>query len=137
MTDTMISSKTRTYVPGTPSWVDLGSPDLAASTRFYTQLFRWQAEDQGEQTGHYTLFKQDGQAVAAVGPLMSPGQPTAWTTYISTASAEETAKKVTQAGGTVMAPPMQVMDQGTMAVFVDPTGAAFAVWQPDTFAGAE
>jgi predicted enzyme related to lactoylglutathione lyase len=68
---------------------------------------------------------------------MSPGQPTAWTTYISTSNAEETAKKVTAAGGQVVSPPMQVMDQGSMAVFADPTGAAFAVWQPDKMKGAE
>ncbi len=44
---------------------------------------------------------QDGKIVAATTPLMSPQQPTAWTTYISTANAEETAKKVTEAGGQV------------------------------------
>jgi predicted enzyme related to lactoylglutathione lyase len=138
VTDSTTATQSKpTYAPGTPLWVDLGTPDLAASTRFYTELFGWQAEDMGEQMGHYTMMRVDGKSVAAVTPLMSPQQPTAWTTYISTTSAEETAKKVTEAGGQVVAPPMQVMDQGTMAVFVDPTGAAFAVWQPDTFAGAE
>jgi uncharacterized protein len=137
MTDTMTQTTTPTYAPGTPIWIDLGTPDLAASTRFYTQLFGWQAEDTGEQTGHYTMLRQDGKAVAAIGPLMSPGQPTAWTTYISTPNAEETAKKVTEAGGQVLSAPMQVMDEGTMGVFADPTGAAFAVWQPAKMKGAE
>jgi uncharacterized protein len=125
-----------TYAPGTPSWVDLGTPDLPASIRFYSELFGWQAEDMGEQMGHYNMMSQDGQPVAAIAPLMSPQQPTAWSTYISTTNAEETAKKVTEAGGTVIAPPMQVSDSGTMAVFMDPTGGAFGVWQPDTFTGA-
>jgi hypothetical protein len=31
---------------------------------------------------------------------------------------------------------MAVMDLGTMAVFADPGGAVFGVWQPGTFAGA-
>src|SRR5579862_111552 len=108
-----------TYAPGTPLWVDLGSPDVAASARFFSDLFGWQAQDLGEQMGHYTMFSQDGKSVAAATPLMSPQQPTAWTTYISTTSAEETAKKVTAAGGTVLSAPMAVMDQGTMAVFAD------------------
>ena len=68
---------------------------------------------------------------------MSPGQPTAWTTYILTPNAEETAKKVTDAGGQVLSPPMQVMEEGSMAVFADPTGGAFAVWQPARMKGAE
>ncbi len=138
MTDSKTATETKpTYAPGTPLWVDLGSPDLPATTRFYTELFGWQAEDMGEAMGHYTMFRQDGQSVAAAAPLMSPQQPTAWSTYISTTNAEDTAKKVTEAGGQVIAPPMQVMEEGTMAVFMDPTGAAFGVWQPNRMTGAE
>jgi uncharacterized protein len=126
-----------TYAPGTPLWIDLGSPDLAGSARFYSELFGWQAEDMGEQMGHYTMFRQDGKSVAAVAPLMSPQQPTAWSTYISTTNAEETAKKVTDAGGQVVSPPMQIMEEGTMAVCIDPTGAAFGLWQPNRMTGAD
>jgi len=118
-------------------WVDLGTPDVGASSRFYGELFGWQAQDLGEQMGHYTMFSQDGKSVAAAAPLMSPQQPTAWTTYISTSNAEETARKVTAAGGTVIAAPMAVMDQGTMAVFADSGGGAFAIWQPAAMTGAQ
>jgi predicted enzyme related to lactoylglutathione lyase len=110
---------------------------LPGSARFYSELFGWQAEDQGEQMGHYTMFRQDGKSVAAVAPLMSPQQPTAWSTYISTTNAEETAKKVTDAGGQVVSPPMQIMEEGTMAVCIDPTGAAFGLWQPNRMTGAD
>ncbi|MCA1647245.1 MAG: VOC family protein, partial [Chloroflexi bacterium] len=137
MTDTMTDAKTPTYAPGTPLWTDLGSPDVKASSRFYSQLFGWQAEDMGETMGHYTMFRQDGKLVAAAGPHMSPDQPTAWTSYISSPNAEETARKVTEAGGKVLSAPMQVMEEGTMAVFQDPTGGAFAVWQAARMKGAE
>jgi predicted enzyme related to lactoylglutathione lyase len=63
--------------------------------------------------------------------------PSVWSTYIATADAAETAKKVSEAGGTVMLAPFQVMEQGTMAVFADPTGAVFCIWQPDAHKGAE
>ena len=43
---------------------------------------------------------------------------------------------MTAAGGGVLAPPMDVMDLGKMAIFTDTTGAAFGVWQPGTFIGA-
>ena len=36
-----------------------------------------------------------------------------------------------------MVEPMDVMDIGRMAVFADPTGAVFGVWQPKAFAGAD
>jgi predicted enzyme related to lactoylglutathione lyase len=120
-------------------WVDHTTKDVSGSTRFYSQLFGWQAEDMGEQFGHYTIFRSNGKTVGATTPPMDPSQsmPSVWSTYIATSNAEETAKKVTEAGGTVMLPPLQVSDQGTMAVFADPTGAVFCVWQPDVMKGAE
>lgn len=132
-----MTSGTPSHPAGTPIWVDLGSPDPEASARFYGQLFGWQSQDLGEEAGHYHMFTQGGKQVAAVGGLMSPGQPTAWSTYMSTPNAEETARKVTDAGGKVLAPPFQVMDQGSMAVFADPTGAVFSVWQPAKMQGAD
>lgn len=58
-------------------------------------------------------------------------------TYVSTEDAAATAAKVEAAGGTVLAPPMPVLSEGTMAIFSDPSGAAFGVWQPARFTGAD
>jgi predicted enzyme related to lactoylglutathione lyase len=136
MTQPAASSSATAYAPGTPIWVDLGSPDVAASARFYEQLFGWRYEDMGEEAGHYHMFFQDGAMVAAAGPLQSPQQPPAWTTYILTDNAEAVAKKVTDNGGQVLMAPFAVMDQGTMGIFMDPAGGAFAVWQADKMPGA-
>jgi predicted enzyme related to lactoylglutathione lyase len=118
-------------------WVDHTSPDVQASVRFYGGLFGWQSQDLGEEAGHYTMFSSNGKVVAATTPPMSPGSPPAWSTYISTADINETAKRVDAAGGTTLVAPMQVMDQGSMGVFADPTGAVFAVWQPAAMKGAQ
>jgi predicted enzyme related to lactoylglutathione lyase len=91
----------------------------------------------GEEAGHYTMFRYNGKMVAATTPPMNPGTPSVWSTYIATSNAEETAKKVADAGGQVMVAPFQVMDAGSMGVFVDPTGAVFCVWQPGNHKGAE
>jgi uncharacterized protein len=128
---------TRTsYEPGTPSWVDLASPDLAASATFYAKLFGWEAHDQGPEAGHYHMFEKNGLPVAGAGPIMMEGQPPAWTTYISVTDADATIAKVKAAGGTVFVEPMDVLDVGRMAVFADPTGAAAAVWKPRQHIGA-
>src|SRR4029079_9020157 len=50
--------------------------------------------------------------------------------------AAATAAAVREAGGSVIVKPMAVMDLGAMAVFADPDGAGFGIWQPGTFAGA-
>jgi uncharacterized protein len=127
------------FAPGTPSWVDLSSPDVDASAAFYRELMGWTASEAGpaEQTGGYRIFEQHGQSVAGLMGQMQEGQPTAWATYISVADADETAQKVKAAGGSVIVEPMDVMEIGRMAVFADPTGAAFGVWQPKTFKGAD
>jgi predicted enzyme related to lactoylglutathione lyase len=132
-----VTNGTPRYAPGTPIWVDHTSGDLSASVRFYSELFGWQPQDMGEEAGHYTMFSSNGKVVAATTPPMSPGTPPAWTTYISTANVEETARRIDGSGGKTLVAPMEVMGQGSMGVFMDATGAAFAVWQPGAMQGAE
>ena len=125
------------YAPGTPSWVDLSSPDLEASARFYRELFGWtaQASEDPEARG-YTMLQQGGKNVAGMGPAQ-PGQPPAWTSYVTVEDADAAAKRVEAAGGSVLLPPMDVMDVGRMAIFADPAGAVIAVWQPRSHKGAD
>jgi predicted enzyme related to lactoylglutathione lyase len=127
------------YAPGTPSWVDLASPDPDASARFYGGLFGWDATEPGpiEETGGYRMFERDGRNVAGLGPTQGEGQPAMWTTYVSTDDAEGVAAKVREAGGQVMMEPFDVLGAGRMAVFVDPAGAFISVWQPQTHHGAD
>jgi predicted enzyme related to lactoylglutathione lyase len=131
-------SERTSYEPGTPSWVDHGSPDLGASIEFYGALFGWDVpeSERSEQTGGYRQAMKGGKPVSGMMPLMEEGQPPAWTTYISVDDAGATAAKVTEAGGAVIAEPMEVLDLGTMAIFADPAGAVFGIWQPKAFLGA-
>jgi len=132
-------SERTSYEPGIPCWVDLGSPDLDASVEFYSALFGWEVPESEnvEQTGGYRRATKNGRDVAGMMPLMQEGQPPAWSNYISVEDADATVAKVKEAGGTVMAEPMDVMDLGRMAIFADPTGAVLGIWQPGTFIGAE
>jgi uncharacterized protein len=127
------------YAPGTPSWVDLGSPDVEASARFYGELLGWEAVEAGppEATGGYQMFLMGGKQVAGLGPLQQEGQPPAWTTYLATAGAEDTAHKATAAGGRVFVGPFEVLDSGRMAIIADPTGAVFGVWEAGSHHGAQ
>ncbi len=125
------------YEPGTPSWVDHATKDLSSSSAFYADLFGWEAEDQGEDMGHYTINRKAGSSVAGDMATMSPEQPCVWTTYVTVVDADATVELAKQAGGTVFVETMDVSDIGRMAVFADTTGAAIGVWQPKSFIGAE
>jgi uncharacterized protein len=133
-------SERASYAPGTPCWVELsGTPDVEASEGFYRALFGWEMPEQpnSAQLGGYRRAKLRGRDVAGVSPRMQPGQPTVWATYVSVADAAATVSKVEAAGGEKITDPIDVMGMGTMCVFTDPAGAAFGIWQPGTFAGAE
>jgi predicted enzyme related to lactoylglutathione lyase len=126
------------YAPGTPAWVDLGTPDPAAAKTFYESLFGWELQDMGPDAGGYMIATLRGKQVAGVGPQMGPpGAPPWWTTYVYIEDADTTAKSIEAAGGKVMMPPFDVMDAGRMAVFTDPEGAVCAIWQPNQHRGAQ
>ena len=125
------------YEPGTPCWVDLATTDIAQTTGFYGSLLGWVCEDAGEEAGHYHVATVNGKQVAGIGPQMMEGQPCVWTTYVSVEDTDKSAEVAAGAGATVLAPPMDVMTLGRMAVLMDPTGAAISLWQPKDMPGSE
>ncbi len=125
------------YQPGEPIWVDLVTSDLDATIAFYGSLFGWTCERGPAEFGGYSNFSKDGKKVAGVMPQMEAGMPLVWTTYVATDDADKTTALVTEAGGAVFAPPMDVGDLGRMAVFGAPDGAAFGVWQAGAHLGSE
>lgn len=130
-------AEVKTAVAQKPVWVDLSSSDAAASREYYGKLFGWKIEvNPDPQYGGYALAKIGDKDVAGIGPKQSPEGPSAWTVYIGSADAADTAKKVEAAGGNVVVPPMAVGDQGSMAIVQDPSGAFLGVWQAKNMAGA-
>jgi predicted enzyme related to lactoylglutathione lyase len=128
------------YPPGVPCWVDTSQPDPEAAARFYGGLFGWEFEDRmpADAPGNYLVAKLHGRDVAAVGSQMEGSPPTpVWNTYIAVDSADDTAAKITKAGGSTLAEPFDVLDAGRMGVFSDPSGAVFSVWQAKQHNGAQ
>ena len=127
------------YIPGVPCWIDTTRPDPEAAVNFYSGLFGWEFEDvmPPESKGKYWIARLRGGDVAAVGSIPPGAPPTAmWNTYVWVESADQTASKVLEAGGTTLREPFDVMDFGRMAMFADREGAAFCVWQAREHKGA-
>ena len=119
-----------------PAWVDLSSSDAEGSRAFYSKLFGWNVDvNPDPQYGGYGLARLGGNDVAGIGPAQSPDAPTAWNVYIGTDDVDELARRVADVGGTVVAPPFDVGDQGRMAVFRDPSGAFISAWQGTRMGG--
>ncbi len=131
------------YAPGTPSWTDLASPDIAASQQFYGSLFGWEFSeaDTGDPGNPYVMVRQGGKDVAGMMKLspemQAGGMPPVWSTYVTVKDVEAATAKATELGGAVLSGPMDVMDAGRMSVIADPTGAVFCVWQAKGTIGAQ
>ena len=125
------------HAPGTFCWTQLGTNDEAGARKFYSGLFGWKDEPTTAAGKPLTLLKKGDKAVGAVVP-QAPGQgSSAWTPFVAVTSVDQTAERVRQAGGELLMGPMDVNPNGRFAVFQDPTGAVFAVWQAGTQPGAE
>jgi uncharacterized protein len=127
------------YIPGVPSWVDTSQPDPEAAAQFYSGLFGWEIENvmPADSPGVYLMARLRGRDVAAIGSIPEGAPPIAtWNTYVWVDSADETAARVRDAGGSVLMDPFDVMDAGRMGVFADPEGAVFCVWQANRHKGA-
>ena len=131
----MVTRDTR-WPAGTPCWVDVSVDDVPTAIAFYQGLFGWDIQPGGPEVGGYSIAHRDGRIVAAVTPKMgSPDQPSAWTTYLATDDADATAAKIRGAGGQLLAEPMDVMEEGRMAIAMDTDGAVFGLWQGEHTTG--
>jgi predicted enzyme related to lactoylglutathione lyase len=124
------------HAPGTPSWVDLATTDAEAAKAFYTALFGWEGDNQGQGSGYYTMLRKDGRDVAALFPAGPEGGPPHWNTYVTVADVDRAVERTEPAGGSVVVPPFDVMDLGRMAIISDPTGAVIALWESRGHIGA-
>ncbi|MFA1540846.1 VOC family protein [Actinomadura monticuli] len=122
------------HVLGTPFWVEIASPDVDASRRFYGELFGWYAYTLtiGEYGDYvvFTLRDINGPGVGSMQRLADDTQAPSWSCYFYTADLEATLDDVRSAGGDTLMDPVNVAQMGNAALCSDTQGAEFALWEP-------
>jgi predicted enzyme related to lactoylglutathione lyase len=124
-------------------WADLQAKDVAGAKEFYGRTLGWEFRTETDDEGRviYETALASGVKVAGLGELQADakasGMPSMWTCYVTVADADATCELATRLGGQVMMPAMDIMDEGRMAIIVDPTGAAFGIWQNGNHTGAD
>ncbi|MFE7126683.1 VOC family protein [Streptomyces sp. NPDC057617] len=116
---------------GTPTWIELDVPvaETERAKEFYGALFGWEFAVGAPGAGQYTVCLLRGHAVAGLRPVTTGPALGHWRVYIATDDCDSTAKRVLDAGGTLIESPAEVGDRGRAALAVDPVGAEFGLWQ--------
>jgi predicted enzyme related to lactoylglutathione lyase len=70
-----MSVVTENQPDGTPTWIDLGVPDLDRALDFYGAVFGWEFDIGPAEYGRYTTAYVKGGRVAALAPSSDPSRP--------------------------------------------------------------
>jgi predicted enzyme related to lactoylglutathione lyase len=124
--------------PGCLTWNELATNDVAAAQPFYEQVFGWKIEPVDTGGGPpYWMIGHEGGAAGRNGGIreLAPeqaeaGVPPHWLPYFTVESTDAAVEKVGSSGGQAMFGPID-LPAGRIAVFTDPQGAAFAVFEGD------
>src|SRR3954447_11273997 len=111
------------YAQGTPSWVELVTPDQRAAAEFYGDLFGWQMVESTLPDGRtYIMASLQGDAVAGISAQLPElaGHPGFWNVYLAADAVDDVAARVAPAGGEVEAAPFDFFDLGRTARIKDP-----------------
>ncbi len=81
----------------------------------------------------YAMLTRDGRRRAGVNFLPWEEVQSNWLPYVKVDDAEATAARVEELGGRVLLPPLPEIRNGSVALVMDPSGAAFAIqeWPVD------
>ncbi|MFC8393231.1 VOC family protein [Streptomyces sp. NPDC057238] len=128
---------TTRFVDGAPDWIDVGTSDMEGAARFYGGLFGWEFASAGPDAGGYGFFRLADRIVAGGMQTTSGQGAPAWTVYFQSPDADATTQAAQEARGSAPVPPMDVPQQGRMAILADQAGTPFGIWEPSLRKGIE
>jgi predicted enzyme related to lactoylglutathione lyase len=107
--------------------IELGTKDLEKSKKFYAGLFDWKLEEIPGMD--YTIINVGEGTGGGMMQQPDPAIPDQWLPYILVDDVSASAQKAQSLGATVVKEVTEVPEMGWFSVMVDPTGAAFGLWQ--------
>ena len=118
---------------GTLAWNELLTPNPAAVTQFYADVFGWSANTMEMPGMEYTVFSVDGGSENGIAGAMSPPMemPSVWIVYFNVDDVAATVARARELGATVIMEPTPTPGVGTLAALADPQGAMFSLMTPE------
>jgi predicted enzyme related to lactoylglutathione lyase len=110
--------------------VELNTTDLPKAKEFYGKLFDWKLEDTPMPDGVYTMIKPGSGTGGGMMKHPMPGAPSMWLAYVQVDDVKASTQKARSLGANVIVEPQEIPNVGWFSIFMDPTGAALALFQP-------
>jgi len=111
-------------------WTELWSKDPAAAAPFYKSLAGYEQRSvplPRDSSRVYTVFARDGKPRAGLIQHPFPDRRTSWLSYVRVDDVAGVAAKARSLGAQFALEPRPDVRDGSVAVIVDPTGAAFTI----------
>jgi predicted enzyme related to lactoylglutathione lyase len=119
-------------------WNELATTDLDAAQTFYKTLLGWELKEstatascEGAEAAPmvYTEIVAGGEHVGGMYKMGTEygGAPSHWMSYVAVDDVDARAAQVTELGGKVCVPPMDIPNVGRFCVINDPTGATISL----------
>jgi predicted enzyme related to lactoylglutathione lyase len=109
-------------------WTELWTSDVKASITFYKSLSGFTEETVDTSVGEeYHFLKQAGQIRVGVVPIPWDDVKPNWLPYIAVSNLSSTVARAEALGGKVLIDPGDSIDDDSIAVIADPSGAAFGI----------
>jgi predicted enzyme related to lactoylglutathione lyase len=112
--------------PGALCWNELQSPDIQASSSFYSDLVGWTTEPFDASPQPYLIIRNGDKSNGGIREG-EQGVPPNWLVYFGTENIDTGLARVDDLGGTRIAGPID-LPMAKLAVVADPQGAVFALY---------
>jgi predicted enzyme related to lactoylglutathione lyase len=113
--------------PGALVWNELASPDLEASTAFYSDLFGWEIAPFEGSPMQYLSIKNKGASNGGIREAMPPGTPPHWLVYFAVEDIDAALAKAEELGGKKIDGPIDIQ-MAKIGIVQDPQGAFLALY---------
>lgn len=115
-------------VSGRWMWIELWARDAMAAITLYQSVAGYGIEStEVFASPEYRVLTRDGRPRAGVNQIPWPEVQPNWLPYIKVDDPAAVARRARDLGGSVLIPPLPEVRNGSVALLLDPTGAAFAI----------
>lgn len=108
-------------------WTELWSNDVEKSSEYYKNIFNSQLESKKDDDRPYTVIMNNGNKSAGIIKNPVENVRNHWIQYIRVSDVGAIEQKAKDGGARILIPVDSTIRNGTVSVFIDPTGAPIAI----------